>query len=226
MFDYNLIFWILRSIIDIGNLTPLLESVLGPADFWPRAIIPILPGLLSNDERSSINGFVPEGKQGVIMAIFVWACTAVLLLWVQWALWPLYSALDPHYSVMAVEWVLCTLAWTWFGTPPQVAYCLHLFVNQFLHPEFRFRHRGGGPSTILEGERRGCVWFITTSFLLRICEVNFGRSIAESGSLDFPPRIWFPLILVLAIGLYLLKYGLAIRMAKFKYQPIRGSDRQ
>jgi Heterokaryon incompatibility protein (HET) len=222
--DYNVILLILHSAIDIRNLTPLLESVLGPADFWPRAIIPILPGLLSSDQRFSINGFVPEGRQGILMAIFVWACTAVLPLWAQWVLWPFFSAPDFHYPAMVVEWFLCTLAWALLGTPPQVAYCLHLFVNQFPHPEFYFRHHGGGPSTILERERRGCVWFITISFLLRVCEVNFGPSIAENGTLNFPPRIWFPLILVLAIGLYLLNYGLAIRLAKFKHQPIRGRD--
>lgn len=144
--DYDLIFWILYSTIGIevdigigiGDLTPLLESVLGSADFWPRAIIPILPWLLYTGERSYINGFVPEGKQGIIMAIFVWACTAVLPLSVQWVLWLFYAIPDPHYPVMAVEWFLCTLAWQWFGTPPQVAYCLHLFVNQFPHPESWF----------------------------------------------------------------------------------------
>lgn len=217
---------LLRLTVSLEGTTELLEPIFGPANTWPLAIVPILPGLFFQlvEERDSINGFVPEGKQGILMAIFTRACAAVLPLWIQWPLLITYTAPDSHHPIMVMEWVLCNMAWVISGTSPRGAYALYLLVNQYPHPDAWFRHYGGGPSVVLERERRGTVWFIATSVIMQIFEVEAGSSIIESGSLDLSLQVWLPLALILAIGLYLLRYGLAIRIDRFKHQPLEKKD--
>jgi hypothetical protein len=59
---------LLQYSVDLESLTRWLESLLGPASFWPWAIFPILPGLLAIDERAPINAFTPERSEGLVMA--------------------------------------------------------------------------------------------------------------------------------------------------------------
>ena len=58
----------LSHFVDFRGMTEVFESIFGPAEIWPVALLPILPGmyLRSVEERPcSVNGFVPEGKQGI-----------------------------------------------------------------------------------------------------------------------------------------------------------------
>jgi hypothetical protein len=125
------------------------------------------------------------------MAAALWGCTKLLPRWIQWALWPMYSAPDNNNKGMTAKWVLCTLLWMWFDTPVPVAYGLHLFANQFPQMEFALRHEGGGPSRILQRERYGWVCFVVMSFLLRLVEVSEMGARADLHFLGLPLWVWF-----------------------------------
>lgn len=73
---------------------------------------------------------------------------------------------------------------------------------------------------ILKRERRGLIWFIATSVIISILENEAGSSIIESHSLDLSPQLWIPLTLILTIGVYLLRYGMAMRIYRYKHQPL------
>jgi hypothetical protein len=94
VFDFTTVHALLRA--EFGdwrpNLLPLLEPIIGPAEFWPHVLWPMLPGLMFTFQRSSINGFVPESrKQGLILALFSRACMAVV----------------PRFLSVDVVWHLC-----------------------------------------------------------------------------------------------------------------------
>jgi hypothetical protein len=149
---YSVPLSLMNRYISLEGMTEFLESLFGPRHIWVAAILPTLPGLLLQilQERSSVNGFVPEGTQGILMAIFFRACAAILPLPVQWWLWVSYSTPDWQNPSILVEWIFCTITWFCCCIPPQGAYALHLLVNQWPHPQAWFRHYGGGPSVILK----------------------------------------------------------------------------
>ncbi|KAM5347273.1 hypothetical protein ACJ41O_010278 [Fusarium nematophilum] len=213
---------LLYFFVDISDMIGLLETYLGPSKFWPRALIPILPGLLFVDERPTINGFVPEGEHGILMAIFLRASTAVLPLWVQWGLWSPLAGPSLTYFIMFSEFVLCTLAWSYLEVPLYVAYALHLSVNQFPHQEIRFRLRGGGPSTILKQERGGTIWYVATLLVIRLVEVEYGPSLLQRASLHVEFRDWLLALLVLIFGLAFVRYGMVQSLLRFTHEPLQG----
>jgi hypothetical protein len=97
--------------VDFRGMTEVFESIFGPAEMWPAAILPIVPGMFlrSVEERPcSVNGFVPEGKQGILMAIFIRACTSVLPSSIQWRLWATYATPSLENPVMFIEFIFCT----------------------------------------------------------------------------------------------------------------------
>ncbi|KAK5996331.1 Heterokaryon incompatibility protein 6 [Cladobotryum mycophilum] len=194
--------------INLEGSIELLESIFGPALTWPQAILPITPWLFLSyaHEKDSLNGFVSEGKQGILMAVFVRACAAVLPLWLQWILWSFYTGPAAFHPAMVVEWIFCATTWT--------------------YPQARswFRNNGGGPSIILQRERRGTLWFTATTIVMRIIEGETESFIIKTGALDLSPQIWLPLALIFVIGLYLLRYGLAIRIAKYQHKPLENKQ--
>ena len=127
---------------------------------------------------------------------------------------------DYFLPVIFVEFFFCFCWWQYFGTRPEAAYALYLLANQYRHPSIWFRYHGGGPSVILRRERRGLVWFITTSAIISIIENEFGPSIVENHALDLSPTLWVPLALILIIGIYLLRYGMVLRLYKYKHKPL------
>ena len=61
------------ALIDFRGATTLLEYIFGPATKWSAALLPIFPGIFLrfvNEKPNSINGFLPENKQGIVVAIF------------------------------------------------------------------------------------------------------------------------------------------------------------
>ena len=110
---YSVPLSLMHRYISLEGMTEFLESLFGPRHIWVAAILPTLPGLLLQilQERSSVNGFVPEGTQGILMAIFIRACAAILPLPVQWWLWVSYSIPDWQNPSILVEWIFCTITW-------------------------------------------------------------------------------------------------------------------
>ncbi|KAN0122729.1 Heterokaryon incompatibility protein (HET) domain containing protein [Hyaloscypha variabilis] len=217
-------YYLLQYYTNLESLTGWLELLLGPASFWPWAIFPILPGLLAIDEGAPLNAFTPERSEGLVMAAALWGCTKLLPKWIQWALWPIYSAPDHNNRGMTSKWVLCTLLWMWFDTPVLVAYGLHLFANQFPQIEFALRQEGGGPSRILRRERYGWACFISMSFLLRFVEVSGIGARADLHFLGLTLWAWVLHIPIIALGIGLLQKKLSARRATFKHKPVRGSN--
>jgi hypothetical protein len=128
LIDYCMVLSVLR-IFDIHDCTALLECIFGPAENWPRAIIPILPGLLLADGGGHMNGLIPEGKNGIKTAVYIQAGVTFLPCEVQWVAWIFGAATDLQYPLITAEWVLSTVAWIYLDTPPQVAYGLYLIVS-------------------------------------------------------------------------------------------------
>ncbi|KAL9094198.1 MAG: hypothetical protein Q9165_003613 [Trypethelium subeluteriae] len=224
---YSGFFFLFAHSIDVRAVSALLEYVFGPARKWPAAVLPIFPGIflrLVNERPNSINGFVPEDKHGIMMAIFVRACTAVLPRIIQWMIWVAYAAPSVEYPAMFVEWVVCTYSWTYSETSPLGAYAIWLLVNQYRHTYTWFRMSGGGPSVILQRERRGTLWYIATIVFMRLVEKGIGFAIVQSEILILHPQVWISLALVFVIGLYLLKFGLLLRVYKYKYRPLQKGE--
>jgi hypothetical protein len=217
---------LMNRYISLEGMTEILESLFGPRHIWVAAILPTLPGLLLQilQERSSVNGFVPEGTHGILMAIFIRTCAAISPLPVQWWLWVSYSTPDWQSPSILVEWIFCTITWFYYRIPPQGAYALHLLVNQWPHPQAWFRHYGGGPSVILKRERLGTMWFITTSVIMAIIEAEAGPMLVENGYLNLPPQIWLPLAIIFILGLYFRRYGIGLRLSRYQHRPLETKE--
>jgi len=89
----------LRYTIDFQGTVDLIEPIFGPVERWTATLLPIVPGIFFrsiNERPNEINGFVPENKMGIIMAVFISACTAVLPRMVQWGLFAAYAI--PSYE--------------------------------------------------------------------------------------------------------------------------------
>ncbi|KXH29967.1 hypothetical protein CNYM01_13181 [Colletotrichum nymphaeae SA-01] len=209
-----------RKLFDFRDISVALETVLGSSDFWPTAVAPILPGLLLSAPRGTINGFVPEGRQGIIMAVVVWTCVTTLPEVLHYSFWLWFTGpslfLQP---VMAVEWLLCSIFWLSKGVPFQAAYTMHLFVNQYPHQEFWLRHHGGEASPILRMERRGGLWFAITSFFIKALEMD--PTSARTEPFVLPVSTSLKVLVFIGMGIYLVRYGMAMRMTKFKHKPLR-----
>ena len=219
----SLLSTILFTFVDLRDASTILEPLYGPISRWPAALLPIFPGLflrLINEHPNSINGFIPENKQGILMAAFAQACAAVLPRFVQWPIWAAYSSPSPQYPSMFVEWLLCTFTWILTDTSPMAGYAIWLLVNQYRHANTWLWNSGGGPSVVLERERRGTMWYIATITLTRLLAHEAGQAISESEFLILRPQVWVPFALIFAIGIYLLRYGLALRIYKFQYKPL------
>lgn len=207
-----------------GMTEEVLEPLFGPSSTWPWLLLPIFPGMFLrsvNERPHSINGFIPENNQGILLAIFIRACTAVLPQWIQWMIWIAYAAPSPDHLVMFADWLFCTFAWMIGGVMPLGALAIWLLVNQYRHPRTWFRLSGGGPSVILQRERRGTIWYIATIVVMQLVEIGVGQSIRESDSFTLTPQTWIPLVLIFFIGLYLLKYGVLLRIYQFKHKPLK-----
>ncbi|GAB1316385.1 hypothetical protein MFIFM68171_06595 [Madurella fahalii] len=214
--------------LDEGTLlqvSPFLEPVFGPAQYWPHVIAPLLPGLLLFLPRGSVNGFIPESKrQGIIIALFSKACMMILpklMMFFQWAIFGILAWPDFDYPIMAVEFLLCFVVWQCLDVNIQAAYAAYLFINQRTHWTVQNKRRGAVPSALLLRERTGTTWFAITCLAMRIFEITWGHQIAEWGTMDLGVKVWLPLLTVLVLGIYLLKYGLGIRLHKFKHRPIK-----
>lgn len=215
-------FFFATFILFTGSSEPF-EFIFGPVSTWPAALLPIVPGMflrLVNERPNSINGFVPENKQGIVLAIIARACTAVLGQTVLWGIWASYTAPSVDCPSMFIEWIFCTFCWIFGQVSPAGVYALWLLVNQYRHAESWFRRSGGGPSVVLLRERRGTIWYILTFVILQSIENEAGPKIMESEMLILYPQVWIPLALIMITGLYLLKYGLMLRIYKFKHKPL------
>ncbi|KAK1536468.1 uncharacterized protein CCOS01_01788 [Colletotrichum costaricense] len=211
---------VFRKLFDFRDISVALETVLGSSDFWPTAVAPILPGLLLSAPRGTINGFVPEGRQGIIMAVVVWACVTTLPEVLHYSFWLWFTGPDLYLQpVVAVEWLLCSIFWLSKGVPFQAAYTMHLFVNQYPHQEFWLRHHGGKASPILRMERRGCLWFAITSFFIKALEMD--PTSARTEPFVLPVSTSLKVAVLIGMGVYLVRYGMAMRMTKFKHKPLR-----
>ncbi|KAK7453143.1 hypothetical protein CaCOL14_005013 [Colletotrichum acutatum] len=209
-----------RKLFDFRDISVALETVLGTSDFWPTTVAPILPGLLLSAPRGTINGFVPEGRQGIIMAVVVWTCVTTLPEIFHYSFWSWFTGPDLFLQpVMAVEWLLCSIFWFSNGVPFQAAYIMHLFVNQYPHQEFWLRHHGGEASPILRMERRGCLWFAITSFFIKALEMD--PTSARTEPFVLPVSTSLKVAVFIGMGVYLVRYGMAVRMTKFKHKPLR-----
>lgn len=202
----------------------LLEPIFGSASRWPAALLPIFPGMFLravNERPNSINGFIPEHRQGIWMAIFVQACTSVLPWILQWPIWTAYTAPSIEYPVMFIDWLICTISWNLTLTSPMGAYAIWLLVNQYRHAESWFRSFGGAPSVVLERERLGTMYYISTAICIQILINEAGPTVISSEYLVLHPQVWIPLCLIFVIGVYLLKYGLLLRIYRFKHKPLK-----
>ncbi|EXF76998.1 hypothetical protein CFIO01_08700 [Colletotrichum fioriniae PJ7] len=211
---------IFRKLFDFRDISVALEAVLGSSDFWPTTVAPILPGLLLSAPRGTINGFVPEGRQGIVTAIVVWTCVTTLPEILHYSFWVWFTGPDLFLQpVMAVEWLLCSIFWFSNGVSFQAAYTMHLFVNQYPHQEFWLRHHGGEASPILRMERRGCIWFAITSFFIKAIEMD--PTSARTEPFVLPISTSLKVAVFIGMGVYLVRYGMAMRMTKFKHKPLR-----
>ena len=207
-----------------GSTEAILEPIFGSSSKWPAALLPIFPGMFLRmvDERpNSINGFVPENMQGIVVAVFIKACTAVISPIILWPIWALYAAPSTEYPSMFIEWVICTFSWIITGISPLGAYAIWLMVNQYRHTRTWFRLSGGGPSVILKRERSGTWCYIATVVVIQLVENAAGVLEVDTEFLTLPPQVWIPFGLMLVIGIHLLKYGLLLRMYKYKHEPLR-----
>ncbi|MCJ1309270.1 hypothetical protein MMC25_002929 [Agyrium rufum] len=219
---YAFFLWFFAN-FSFRGLAAEIEPIFGEASKWQGALLPISPGMflrLVNERPNSINGFVPENKQGILMAIFVRACTAVLPPFLTWPIWVAFSAPSIEHPAMLVDWFFCTFAWIFTKTSPLGAYAIWLLVNQYRHTYTWFRGFGGGPSVILQRERNGTMWYITTVILMQLLELGFGPDIVKSDFLTLAPQTWIPFALIFGIGIYLLQYGLLLRIYKFEHRPL------
>ena len=121
---------------------------------------------------------------------------------------------------MFLEWVGCTSLWIYSETSPLAAYAIWLVVNQYRHATTWFRSSGGGPSIVLQRERCGTLWYIATIVFIRVAENKVGPALIKSGVLVLHPQMWIPLVLIFIIGVYLLKFGLLLRIYKYKHRPL------
>lgn len=104
---------VLKLMIDFQGTVELVEPLFGPIERWTATLLPVVPGIFfrSVHERpNAINGFVPENRQGIVMAVFIGACTAVLPRFVQWWLWAAYAIPSIEYPTMFVDYTICTFS--------------------------------------------------------------------------------------------------------------------
>jgi hypothetical protein len=143
-----------------------------------------------------------------------------------WTLFGIFAFPNHDYPVMVVEYLACSIVWQFFDVNPQAAYACYLFVNQWTHWTIRtnINRDGAVPSALLMRERTGTRWFAFTCLAIRVLEVEFGGDIVESGTMDLSVHVWLPLVTILCVCIYLLRYGLGIRLHKFKHQPIKHKD--
>jgi hypothetical protein len=215
-------FWILRSFaVDPTPLIRILEPCLGPVHSWSAALVPALPGLLLGQDRNSINGFIPEGKQGIVIALLCRLCSRSLPSWLQWCLYLGFSMPDWHERLMFGECALASAGWIYLDVHPTVAYLLFLLSNQF------HGANGGAASVILRRERSGSLWFGATLLALRECDVLLPPGAVEPGVLA--------ILLVLLVAGYrsllrmpYLKWLLSplfqASTPEFVYQPLKDPD--
>jgi hypothetical protein len=216
-----------KFMIDFQGTAEFIEPVFGPVERWPATLLPVIPGIFfrSTQERpNSINGFVPENKQGVTMAIFISACTAVLPRIWQWWIWAAYAAPSIEYPTMVIDFFVCTFSWLYMDVTPLAGYAMWLLVNQYRHPKTWFRLSGGGPSVVLRRERRGTLYYIVTLILIRLFTLTpWAEDFMNSEQLVLHPRAWIPLAIVVIMVLYLLKYGVMLRLHRYKHKPLRSA---
>ncbi|KAK5661099.1 hypothetical protein OQA88_10989 [Cercophora sp. LCS_1] len=227
VFDIMTAFFFFGS--ESGWETPALASLagsfFGAPEHYSYVLFPLLPGLLLRSRRESINGFIPEGrKQGTIFALFSRAVIAFLPRTIQWAPFGILAFPDPQNTHMTVEFLGCYIVWVFLDVHPQVAYTAYLFVNQWTYWTIQNKHRGAIPSSILSKERTGTIWFALMCLVIRAVEFEFGPEMLANGTMDLGVRVWLPLLTVLFLGIYLLRYGLGIRLHKFEHLPIREQD--
>ncbi|KAK1660103.1 heterokaryon incompatibility protein-domain-containing protein [Colletotrichum godetiae] len=157
------------------------------------------------------------------MAIVVWTCVSTLPNILHYTFWLWFTGPDPFLQpVMAFEWLLCSVFWFSNGVPFQAAYAMHLFTNQYPHQEFWLRHHGGEASPILQMERRGCRWFAITSFFIKAIEMD--SDWPRPGPLMLPIGTLLKVAAVIGMGVYLVRYGMTMRMTKFKHNSLRRSN--
>lgn len=223
-FIYSISSYLFATLFDFRGMTEVFELIFGPASKWPAALLPIFPGMFLrfvNERPNSINGFVPENKQGIWIAVFARACTAVLPTAVRWPIWAAYTAPSVEYPVMFIDWLVCSFCWSSSETSMLGAYAIWLLVNQYRHTSSWFRNFGGGPSVVLERERRGTLWYIAAIILIQLIEVEIGPSVVENESMTLRPEVWIPFALLLVTGVYLLKYGVMLRIYKYNHKPLK-----
>lgn len=124
---------------------------------------------------------------------------------------------------MVVDFVICTFSWIFLDVTPMAGYAMWLLVNQYRHPKTWFRLSGGGPSVVLERQRRGTMCYITTIILIRSFDLAMSEHIMDNESWSIRPRDWIPLAIVVIAGFSLLKYGVLLRIYRYEHKQLQGT---
>ena len=216
---------LLRNFFDISTLTESLEMQFGPSEKWLRALWPALPCLLIIHDDGSVNGFVPEGWDGVWMGIVAKLGSLVVPFWIRWVVWLFMTTPDIRNGegIWIVEWIFCYIAWAISDIEPHVAYAIYILVHQFPHAEFALRHRGGAPSDILLQQRKGTISFVATIFFIEAVAGEMQDSIATRiFSFSISSTYWLPVLQILLVAALFLSYVSPSSKARFEYKPLTG----
>jgi hypothetical protein len=64
------------------------------------------------------------------------------------------------------------------------------------------------------------MWYILTVLCIRLFDL---KGFLEEDVLKLHPRDWIPLAIILVVGLYLLKYGILLRVYRYEHKPLQGT---
>jgi len=154
--------------VDPQPLVTFLESFFGPVRSWYWIVLPAQGVLMIPDNRAPLNGFVPEGKQGIPLALLLHLCSGVVPCWLQWTCYLAFSRPARACPFLLFQWVLASACWFYEAASPTVAYLLLLVMNQFPHADARRDWLGGRHPAVLRREREGTLWLGGTMLLLQI----------------------------------------------------------
>jgi hypothetical protein len=221
----------------VWNLNPGLGA-LGrqyvDIEAWNWVLGPLVPGLLlvqfvpglllTFEPLATINALVPEGDRGVLIAGLFRGCQIIFPGNLNWLLYlgMSFPELAWDWSLVPfVEWVYCTLWWWYLDIPIDVAYGIRLMNNQFIHANTRLRCFGGAPSTILQRERLGTVWFAATCLVLRVAQWSLGfqfRLVFEFQNPSWSVGVFWFIVLASAIVFFVLRARNDQRYKSAKFQ--------
>jgi hypothetical protein len=147
------------------------------------------------EQMVTINAFVPEGERGVAIAVLFRVCQILFPEYLHCLLY-----LGMSFPQLVLDWsfaelVYCTLWWWYLDIPINVAHGICLMNDQFIHANTAMRAWVGVPSTILQRERLGTIWFAATFLVLRVAQWSLGFQFRPKFEFQNPPwrvgQFWF-----------------------------------